>query len=141
MGRGQYRLPVMVSSVSIIPIRGDTRRTFAVMMPKDMLEAAQLDGAGAAQTFLHVVLPASRPAVGALAALSFAESWKMVEQPLAYLPARQDLLPLSTVFGQMSNRITGIEFAGAVLFILPSLFVYLYFQQDIVEGLQLGEIK
>ena len=41
----------------------------------------------------------------------------------------------------MSNRITGIEFAGAVLFILPSLFVYLYFQQDIAEGLQLGEIK
>ena len=116
-------------------------RQFLLMMPKDMLEAAQLDGAGAMRAFLHVVLPASRPAVGALAALSFAESWNMVEQPLAYLPVRQDLLPLSTVFGQMSNRITGIEFAGAVLFILPSLFVYLYFQQDIVEGLQLGEIK
>lgn len=116
-------------------------RQFMVTLPKDTLEAAQLDGAGAIRTFLHVALPVSGPVIGALIALSFAESWNMVEQPLAYLTERQDLLPLSAVFGQMSVRMTGIEFAGGVLFIFPSLFVYLYFQQDIIEGLHLGEIK
>ncbi len=116
-------------------------RQFMVTLPKDTLEAAQLDGAGPVRTFLNVVLPVSGPVTGALIALSFAESWNMVEQPLAYLTVRQDLLPLSAVFGQLSLQMTGMEFAGAVLFILPSLFVYLYYQQDIIEGLQLGGIR
>ena len=74
-------------------------------------------------------------------ALSFAESWNLVEQPLTYLSTRQDLQPLSTMFNQLARENTGFEFAGAALYILPALFVYLFFQEDILSGIQLTELK
>jgi multiple sugar transport system permease protein len=100
-----------------------------------------MDGAGPLRSFLWIVLPVCRPVIGAAAALSFAESWNLVEQPLTYLTTRQNLMPLSTVFNQLAAENTGFEFAGAALYILPALFVYLFFQEDILSGLQLTELK
>lgn len=116
-------------------------RQFMVGLPNELIEAAEMDGSGTLDTYLRVILPVSRPILGAAAALSFAESWNLVEQPLTYLAARQDLQPLSTVFNQLASENTGFEFAGAALYILPALFVYLFFQEDILSGIQLTELK
>ena len=116
-------------------------RQFMVGLPKELIEAAEMDGAGTVSTFLRVIIPVCRPILGAAAALSFAESWNLVEQPLTYLTTRPDLQPLSTMFNQLVNERTGFEFAGATLYILPALFVYLFFQEDILSGLQLTELK
>ena len=116
-------------------------RQFMVGLPNELIEAAEMDGSGTLATYLRVILPVSRPILGAAAALSFAESWNLVEQPLTYLAARQDLQPLSTVFNQLAGENTGFEFAGAALYILPALFVYLFFQEDILSGIQLTELK
>ena len=116
-------------------------RQFMVGLPNELIEAAEMDGSGTLDTYLRVILPVSRPILGAAAALSFAESWNLVEQPLTYLAARQDLQPLSTVFNQLAGENTGFEFAGAALYILPALFVYLFFQEDILSGIQLTELK
>ena len=45
------------------------------------------------------------------------------------------------MFNQFSASPTGTEFAGATLYILPALFVYLYLQKDILDGIQLSELK
>ncbi len=116
-------------------------RQFMVGLPNELIEAAEMDGAGTVSTYLRVILPVSRPILGAAAALSFAENWNLVEQPLTYLSARQDLQPLSTMFNQLASENTGFEFAGATLYILPALFVYLFFQEDILSGIQLTELK
>ena len=116
-------------------------RQYMVNLPRETLEAAQIDSAGPLKTFLYVALPMSRPVIGTMVALSFAECWNVVEQPLTYLSQRVDLYPLSVAFGQLTRNLSGIEFAGATLFILPSLFVYLYFQEDIMEGIQVADIK
>ena len=116
-------------------------RQFMVGLPNELIEAAEMDGAGTFSTFLRVILPVCRPILGAAAALSFAESWNLVEQPLTYLTTRQDLQPLSTMFNQLASENTGFEFAGAALYILPALFVYLFFQEDILSGIQLTEMK
>ena len=116
-------------------------RQFMVGLPNELIEAAEMDGAGTWSTFLRVILPVCRPILGAAAALSFAESWNLVEQPLTYLSTRQDLQPLSTMFNQLARENTGFEFAGAALYILPALFVYLFFQEDILSGIQLTELK
>ena len=100
-----------------------------------------MDGAGTLRVYLRVVLPVCRPILGAAAALSFAENWNLVEQPLTYLAGRPDLQPLSTMFNQIASENTGFEFAGASLYILPALFVYLFFQEDILSGIQLTEMK
>ncbi len=116
-------------------------RQFMVGLPAELTEAAEMDGAGAFSVYLRIILPVSRPILGAAAALSFAESWNLVEQPLTYLTTRTDLQPLSTMFNQLAAENTGFEFAGAALYILPALFIYLFFQEDILSGIALTELK
>jgi len=116
-------------------------RQYMIALPDELLEAASIDGAGSFRSFLRIVLPVCRPVLGAAAALSFAESWNLVEQPLAYLAAKPEWMPLSTVFNQLAGENTGFEFAGAALYILPALLIYLFFQEDILSGIQLTEMK
>lgn len=116
-------------------------RQFMVSLPGELIEAASIDGAGTFRTYIHIVLPVCRPILGAAAALSFADCWNLVEQPLTYLTERADIQPLSVMFNQLANENTGFEFAGAALYILPALFVYLFFQEDILSGIQLTELK
>ena len=116
-------------------------RQYMVGLPGEMIEAAQIDGAGTFRCFIHVVLPVCQPILGAAVALSFADCWNLVEQPLTYLTTRTELYPLSVVFNQLTQQSTGVEFAGAALYTLPALLIYLYVQNDILEGVQLTELK
>lgn len=116
-------------------------RQYMIGLPNDMYEAAEIDGAGTVRCFVYVTLPVCRPMLGAAIALSFADCWNLVEQPLTYLTTRQDLYPLSVVFNQLTSKSTGTEFAGAALYTLPALLIYLFFQADILEGVQLTELK
>ena len=106
-----------------------------------LYEAAQIDGAGTLRCFVHVVMPVCQPVLGAAIALSFADCWNLVEQPLTYLTTHTELYPLSVAFNQLTQKSTGVEFAGAALYTLPALFIYLFFQNDILEGGQLTELK
>ena len=116
-------------------------RQSMVGIPSELFEAAQIDGAGPIRCYFHIALPVSKAIIGAAVALSFADCWNMVEQPLVFLPMREDLHPLSVAFNQLSQESTGIEFAGATLYILPALMIYLFFQKDIMTGIQLSEMK
>ncbi len=78
--------------------------------------------------------------IGAFVALSFADLWNMVEQPLVFLPTRTVLHPLSVAFRELSAH-GGSIFAGAALYLIPALLMYLLFQNHIVSGLQLSELK
>ena len=116
-------------------------RQFMVGLPRETLEAGEIDGAGTFRCFVHIALPVCRPILGAAVALSFADCWNLVEQPLAYLAEQQQLMPLSVMFNQLTQKPSGVEFAGAALYILPALLIYLYFQKDILSGIQLTELK
>lgn len=129
-------LPMTVAPFYIFLIR-----QFMIGLPGELFEAAMIDGAGTIRCFIHIALPACRPILGAAAALSFADCWNLVEQPLTYLTTRTDLHPLSVVFNQLTQESTGVEFAGAALYMLPALLIYLYFQQDILEGVQITDLK
>ena len=100
-----------------------------------------VDGVGPVRGFVHVILPVCKPILGAAAALSFADCWNMVEQPLVYLSNSEALRPLSVMFNQMSTESADVAFAGSALYILPTLLIYLFFQEDIVSGIQLSELK
>ena len=116
-------------------------RQYMVGLPNDMIEAAQIDGAGTLRCFVHVVMPVCQPILGAAIALSFADCWNLVEQPLTYLTTHTELYPLSVAFNQLTQKSTGVEFAGAGLYTLQGLFIYLFFQNDILEGVQLTELR
>lgn len=116
-------------------------RQFMVGIPNELLEAGMVDGVGPVRGFVHVILPVCKPILGAAAALSFADCWNMVEQPLVYLSNSEALRPLSVMFNQMSTESADVAFAGSALYILPTLLIYLFFQEDIVSGIQLSELK
>lgn len=116
-------------------------RQYMLSIPHEMLEAGLMDGAGTIRTYLHIILPISRPILGAAVALSFADSWNMVEQPLVYLSTQPDKMPLSVMFNALSTQEMGVAFAGATLYIIPALLLYTYFQEDILLGIQLSDMK
>ena len=115
-------------------------RQFMLGLPNELLEAGQMDGAGTFRCLWQVVLPVCRPIIGASVALSFADCWNLVEQPLIYLTDSSQQ-PLSVMFNQINTDSADVAFAGAALYILPMLLVYLYFQDDILLGVQLSELK
>ena len=116
-------------------------RQFMLGLPNELLEAAQMDGSGTLRCYSYVVIPVCRPVIGAAIALSFADCWNLVEQPMTYLSQRMDLYPLSVEFNRLAGSNAKIVFAGAALYILPALFIYLYFLNDILSGVQLTELK
>ncbi len=129
-------LPMIVSPFYIFLLR-----QFMIGLPNELLEAGMIDGAGTWRCFMHIVIPVCRPILGAAVALSFADCWNMVEQPLIYLGNYQSKLPLSVMFNQLSTSEGAIAFAGAALYILPALLMYRIFQEDILVGIQLSELK
>ena len=131
----------VILPITVAPFYIFLLRQYMVGLPGDMIEAAQIDGAGTLRCFVHVVMPVCQPILGAAIALSFADCWNLVEQPLTYLTTHTELYPLSVAFNQLTQKSTGVEFAGAALYTLPALFIYLFFQNDILEGVQLTELK
>jgi multiple sugar transport system permease protein len=129
-------LPMMFSPFYIFLVR-----QFMISIPGEMMEAGLMDGAGTIRSFFHVILPLSKPIMGAAAALSFADSWNLVEQPLIYLSNMQNAMPLSVMFNTFSSTEQGVVFAAAALYILPALLIYSYFQEDILLGIQLSDMK
>lgn len=115
-------------------------RQFMIGIPNEIVEAGQMDGAGTLRTYIHVMIPVCKPILCAAAALSFADCWNLVEQPLVYLTSRS-MQPLSVMFNQISAEGAGVAFAGSALYLLPMLLVYIYFQDDILLGVQLSELK
>ena len=129
-------LPSLASPLYIFLLRQSM-----LTIPDELFEAGQLDGAGPIRCYFHIAIPVSRPMLGAFLALSFADCWNMVEQPMVFLPANTKLWPLSVGFHDLSDNQIACCFAGATLYLLPALMVYLFFQEDIISGVQLSGLK
>lgn len=113
-------LPSIVSPFYVLGIRQSMLGT-----PNELFDAAQLDGAGTIRCYFSIALPTSKPILMATAALSFAECWNMIEQPLAYLPTKTELYSFSLVFVHWAHKNTGVEFAEASLyFLFPLLMLF-----------------
>ena len=67
------------------PSASSYERQFFLTLPNDLEDAAKIDGANVLQVFLYIILPLSRPALTALAALSFTAFWNDLLTPLIYL--------------------------------------------------------
>jgi multiple sugar transport system permease protein len=115
-------------------------RQFAAGIPDPYLEAARIDGAGYFRSFRYIVLPLVRPGMTALMLLAFADNWNMVEQPLLFLtePFRQ---PLSVYLAQIANGERGVAFASSVLYMTPMVLLFLYGEEQLVEGIQRSGVK
>ncbi len=111
-------------------------RQFFVTIPKELEEAAQMDGASAAGTFFKVALPLAKPAIATLAIITFLGSWNDFLWPLLILKDRtlQTLPPgLRTLQGAYTSEY-GQMMAGAVIAAVPVLILYILLQKYIVQS-------
>ena len=107
---------------------------FMRRIPMSMIEAAKIDGAGEWQIFRHICIPLCKGAMTSVAILIFIDYWNMVEQPLILL-SDSDMHPLSVFLSKINQGEIGLAFAVATVYMIPSLLVFLYGEEDLVEGI------
>ena len=112
-------------------------------IPRELEEAARIDGAGSFRVYWSVVMPLSRPVIAAVVILTFVGVWNNLLLPLFVL-SNPDLMTipvgLATVQGSFGQRYADIQ-AGAILAALPLIILYLIFQRRIVEGVTGSGLK
>lgn len=118
-------------------------RQFFESLPRELEEAAYIDGASRVQTFFYIALPLAKPALATLGIITFLGSWNDFLWPLLILKDRQLLtLPpgLRTLQGAFTSEY-GQMMAGAVITSIPVLLLYLLLQRYIVESVQTTGLK
>lgn len=113
-------------------------------VPDDLLDAGRVDGMNNMELFLHVIVPAIRPAIAALAIFTFMGSWNSFFWPLIVIDSNDMYtLPLAVnaLTGEYYTDSWPEQMAAATLITVPILIVFLIFQRAFVEGLTLTGIK
>jgi multiple sugar transport system permease protein len=119
-------------------------RQFFLTMPRELEDAARIDGANAWQVFTRIVLPLSQPVIAALAIFSFRAAWNDFLWPLIAVN-KPEMFPLPVALALLrsaySSESYGPIMAGAALSALPLLIVFLVANRRIVEGVRLTGLK
>jgi multiple sugar transport system permease protein len=119
-------------------------RQFFLTMPRELEDAARIDGANAWSVFTRIVLPLSQPVLGALAIFAFRSAWNDFLWPLIAVN-KPDMFPLPVALallrGAYASESYGPIMAGATLSALPLLIVFLVANRRIVEGVRLSGLK
>jgi multiple sugar transport system permease protein len=112
--------------------------------PLTLLEAAKIDGASEIRTFIAIVLPIARPAVGAIAIFAFTGGWNDYMWQLVLI-TKEELITLPIGVARLATNLTnidvGLNMAGATVAFLPMLIVFLLFQDYFVKGITMGAVK
>ncbi|MGN0676915.1 MAG: carbohydrate ABC transporter permease [Ruminococcus sp.] len=103
-------------------------------IPTSYIEAAKLDGASEWQIFRHICLPLCKSAIFSVTLLVFIDYWNMVEQPLILLDDKE-MHPLSVFLSEINTGDVGLAFAVAVIYMIPTLLMFLYGEDYLVEGI------
>lgn len=116
---------------------------FFAGIPKELEEAATVDGAGYARTFFRIMLPLAKPVIGTVALMQFIGAWNAFFIPLVFTVSQPELRTLGVgmynFFGQNSTDWTGLA-AGACIAVIPIIVVFLFLQRTFVEGIA-GAVK
>ena len=118
-------------------------KQFSENIPGEMLEAARIDGAGEARTFVNIVFPMFKPGVGALAIFTFITAWNDYFLQLIMLND-MDVLTISLGIAKLQSELStdyGLIMAGAALGSVPIILIFLMFQKFFTRGITMGAVK
>jgi multiple sugar transport system permease protein len=135
-------LPGLVSTTATFMMK-----QFMESIPREIEEAARIDGAGTLQIYTRIILPLSLPAIAAVSILTFQGSWNEFFWPMVVLTeAEKYTLPIGLNFflhyyTSITGSVWSMILAGTVISIIPVLVIYILFQRYFVEGFHLSGIK
>ena len=118
-------------------------RQFFLTMPKELEDAAKIDGCSYFGIFWRIILPLSKPALATLTTFTFMGSWLNFMWPLVVLNTHEKFtLPVGlSYFQSLHTTDWTLLMAGSVMMILPILIVFILTQRYFVEGIKLTGIK
>ncbi|WP_328946704.1 carbohydrate ABC transporter permease [Streptomyces sp. NBC_00250] len=116
---------------------------FMKEVPKELEEAARIDGAGDLRIFAQIILPMCKPALGVIGVFGFTMIWDQYLLPLLVATDSSSYtLPLALRTLRVDPLVTpGVVMAASLLALLPSVIVFLFFQRSFVHGLSSGALK
>ena len=119
-------------------------RQFFMTIPKELDEAAKIDGAGHVKIFFQIVLPLSKPALVSVALFAFMGFWNDFQGPLIYINTVAKY-PATLGLKLIQDAETGIEWnkvlALSVVSIIPTLTVFFLAQRQFIDGIAMGGVK
>jgi multiple sugar transport system permease protein len=116
-------------------------KRFFDSIPKELLEAAEIDGASPLRILWSIVLPVSRPIIGVVSILSVVTVWKDFVWPLLVLPETEKM-SISVGIASLSAQLPqNVLIASLVIASLPTILVFFVFQRSIMAGLTAGSLK
>jgi multiple sugar transport system permease protein len=120
-------------------------RQYFLTIPRDLVDAARMDGASLFQIFMKIYMPLAKPALAALSIFTFQGAWNDLLHPLVYMPAVPNtMLTVGLAFFQQQLTYGGkftVLMAGALISILPLVIVFFFAQKLFIEGIALSGIK
>jgi raffinose/stachyose/melibiose transport system permease protein len=118
-------------------------RAFIGTIPRELDEAATIDGAGPARLFFRVILPLLKPVIVTSVVVQSVTVFNDFTNPLYFLPGDQNATVQLTLFNFSSQYSTqyNLLFMNILLITIPPLIMYLFFNRQIVAGMTAGAIK
>jgi len=119
-------------------------RQHFLSLPREVLDAARVDGAGHLRTLWSVVLPMSRPVLATLVLLTAVQRWNDYLWPLIVTNStemRTLSVGIALLFQKETGTLWGVVMAGTLFVVLPVLILFLLVQRHIVEGIAAGAVK
>jgi len=118
-------------------------RQFFMSLPRDLEDAARIDGCGTWGIYTNVILPLSKPALAALTIFTFLGAWRGFMWPLIVTnnPKMETLPVMLQSFMGVTGTQWNLLMAGTLLFLGPMIVVFVCGQRFFVEGIQLGAVK
>jgi sorbitol/mannitol transport system permease protein len=136
-----FTLVVLYTSMNL-PIAVWMMRSFLAEVPKEILEAAEVDGAGLVRTLVHVVAPIAAPGLAATSLICFIFSWNEFMFAVNLTAVRASTAPIFLVgFISSQGLFLAKLCAAATLVSLPVLIAGFAAQDKLVRGLSLGAVK
>jgi raffinose/stachyose/melibiose transport system permease protein len=118
-------------------------QAFFATIPRELDEAAVMDGAGPLRVFFQIMLPLLRPVVVTVIVVQSVAIFNDFTNPLYYLPGNENVTVQLTLFNFQSqfNTKFNLLFTNILLITIPPLIVFLFFNRQIVAGLTAGAVK
>ncbi|TMG22318.1 MAG: carbohydrate ABC transporter permease [Chloroflexi bacterium] len=136
-------LPLIVPAFFGNPFYIFLMRQFMLGIPRELSDAARVDGASEIRTFWNVILPLTKPAVVVVAILAAVAAWNEFLLPLLYLQ-ENDKYPLAVglVFFTSEHDVSyNLLMAASTLIVLPVVILFIFAQRFFIEGITVGGVK
>ena len=112
-------------------------------IPRELSEAARIDGAGELRIFTHLILPLTKPALATIALFEFLNAWRDFLGPLLYL-SRKETYTISlglNFYRQEYDTAWGLMMAMSVVVTFPIIVLFFFVQRTFIQGITLTGIK